>query len=109
VSALDVVLGEDSDYSIHTHACAQLRALPPYTCECGSKDRVSSARAELAALRERVAKLEAALVKADEMAKAADTATVWRDKESLDALDLALAAFAEANPALDNDAREATK
>ena len=66
-------------------------------------------RAELAALRERVAKLEAALVKADEMAKAADTATVWRDKESLDALDLALAVFAEANPVLDNDAREATK
>lgn len=69
----------------------------------------SDARAELAALRERVAKLEAALVKADEMAEAADTATVWRDKESLDALDLALAVFAEANPVLDNDAREATK
>ena len=39
------------------------------------KDRANRARAELAALRERVAKLEAALVKADEASASADKVT----------------------------------
>ena len=73
-TALDELLDtERTRFRGHSQSCVS----SVNDCDCGGVF-ANRARAELAALRERVAKLEAALVKADELGVAAISAT-WPD------------------------------